>query len=233
MRSRPTRRPLPEKSCKMSISPASAPNLPRRASRSLAVVLGACLALLPAAFAGAQEVTHYQVEVLVFLQPEGVSAELPPAPTPAETLAVERRSAAGDAPDIAAAPAEPAGPATALPTGFSQPREPLTLTAAAEALRRRGYQPLWHQAWVQPPGDRDGVALPVLAALGQGRSSAGLEGGISVTRGRFLHLGLELEWQPGAQLEAVMAQRRRIRSGEEHYFDHPRLGVLAVVTPLD
>lgn len=223
----------------MSTSPLPASALVRRSNRRLGVVLGACLALLPWAGPGAQEVTHYQVEVLVFLQPAGLSAELPPAPSPAETLAAEAGSRLDVPPDPGEIPAatvtspEPAGPATELPAGFSQAREPLALTAAAEALRRRGYQPLWHQAWVQPPGDRDGVLLPLLAALGQGNAAPGLAGALSLTRGRFLHLGLELEWQPGPELEAVMSQRRRIRSGEEHYFDHPRLGALALVTPLD
>lgn len=233
MRSRPTRRPLPEKSCKMSTSQAPARDLARPSRRPLGVLLAACLALLPVAGTPAQELTLYQVEVLIFLQPEGLSAELPPAPTPAPALVGEPRTEGGETLPAAEPPPEPTGPAQALPSGFSQPREPLALTAAAEALRRRGYQPLWHQAWIQPPGERDGVALPVLAALGQGRSSAGLQGGISLMLGRFLHLGLDLEWQPGPQLEAVMSQQRRIRSGEEHYFDHPRLGVLARVTPLD
>lgn len=239
MRSRPARRPLPEKSCKMSTSPLPAAALARRSKRRLRFVLGACLALLPFAGPGAQEVTHYQVEVLIFLQPAGLSAELPPGPTPAETLAAEAGArldfapAPGDVLDANGTPPEPAGPATQLPPGFYQSREPLALTAAAEALRRRGYQPLWHQAWIQPPGDRDGVVLPVLAALGQGKATSGLGGALSLTRGRFLHLGLELEWQPGPELEAVLSQRRRIRSGEEHYFDHPRLGALALVTPLD
>lgn len=191
-----------------------------------AFMLAALLALGLVAGAMAQEDTHYQVEVLVFLQPEGISAELPPPPPPPEPLSQ-------GLPPLSQPQAEPAGPAAGLPEGFMSPREPLTLTAAAEALRRRGYQPLWHQAWIQPPGDREGVVLPLLAALGQGRATPGLDGTISLTRGRFLHLGLDLRWQPGPALEAEMTQRRRIRSGEEHYFDHPRLGVLALVQPVD
>lgn len=197
-----------------------------------AITLAAALALLAAGAAPAQQDTHYQVEVLVFLQPQGSSAELPPAP--AAGLQSGEPEALRE--DLAAEPdAQPAagGPATGLPAGFVPPSEPLALTAAAEALRRRGYQPLWHQAWIQPPGDRDGVVLPVLAALGQGRASPGLDGAISLTRGRFLHLGLDLQWQPGPVLEAEMSQRRRLRSGEEHYLDHPRLGVLALVRPVD
>ncbi|NGP52801.1 CsiV family protein [Thioalkalivibrio sp. XN8] len=191
-----------------------------------AFVLAALLALAPVAGAVAREDTHYQVELLVFLQPEGISAELPPPAPPPEPLPQ-------DLPTVPETEAEPAGPAAGLPAGFMSPRAPLTLTAAAEALRRRGYQPLWHQAWIQPPGDREGVVLPLLAALGQGRATPGLDGTVSLTRGRFLHLGLDLQWQPGPSLEAEMTQRRRIRSGEEHYFDHPRLGVLALVQPVD
>ena len=47
------------------------------------------------------------------------------------------------------------------------------------------------------------------------------------------HLGLNLVWQPGLVVEAELQQRRRLRTGTEHYFDHPRLGVLAIVERVD
>jgi hypothetical protein len=210
--------------------------LKRLPMRGRILALVACLALWPLATPLAQEEPppRFQVEVLVFLQPEGSSVELPPPLPPAGQLVVPGGDAAVPAGEQsgAATPAKEPLAGTSereLPAGFVRPLEPLQLENAAAALRRRGYVPLWHQAWIQPPAGRDGVDLPLLAALGQGPSQPGLEGAISLSQGRFLHLGLELRWQPTGVLEAEMKQRRRLRTGDEHYFDHPRLGVLAVV----
>ncbi len=69
-------------------------------------------------------------------------------------------------------------------------------------------------------------------------------------RSRYLHLRLDLKLQPDQTqspssaasipyiLETEMprfelTQQRRMRSNEIHYFDHPRLGALAVIRPLD
>jgi hypothetical protein len=210
----------------------------RRPRRWLPAVLVACLALGGAGAAVAQEDPRprFQVEVLVFLQPEGISVELPPPLPQPEALAPGADAMAADAGEAAAqSPGadESAAPEAGLPAGFAPPLEPLQLENAAAALRRRGYVQLWHQAWIQPPADRDGIALPLLAALGRGAAQAGLDGTVSLTQGRFLHLGLDLRWQPGEVLEAELQQRRRLRTREEHYFDHPRLGVLAVVQPVD
>lgn len=75
-------------------------------------------------------------------------------------------------------------------------------------------------------------------------------GTVSLTRGRYLHIGLDLlfERQPNSpQLfsffgfgnagdipeEYRLTQQRRLRRGQLNYFDHPKFGVLAVVTAVD
>lgn len=75
--------------------------------------------------------------------------------------------------------------------------------------------------------------LPLLAALGQGRADAALLGRISLTSARFLHLGMQLELRSGESLAAEMDQRRRVRPGVDQYYDHPRIGVIAVVTEIE
>ena len=188
---------------------------PRRtpARAALAAALLCAMALPGVAPAQEKPPQYYQVEVVVFLQPAGISAERPP------------REAA-EPPD---APAEQ----QALPAEFAPPRLERTLDASARALSRRGYQVLWHQAWIQPPAQRRGTDLALLAALGQGAATPALSGSLSLSAGRFLHLGVALEWQENGVLAARMDQRRRIRPEAEQYFDHPRLGVLAVVRPVD
>ena len=83
------------------------------------------------------------------------------------------------------------------------------------------------------------------------RPPEGLSGGIRVARERFLHVQTDLRWleagtdrpEPQAVLASaaledpepvvVMQERRRMRSDEVHYLDHPRLGVLIRVKPVE
>ena len=225
------------------LSPVLRLPLPR-ATRAMLAALCLAACALPLQARGA-DAPHYQVELLVFLQPQGISAERPPQEA---SQPEEETTAPGAGPHMqpgsGAPPADAAGAgeageteeapeAAALPEGFLPPAEPLELGASATALSRQGYRVLWHQAWVQPGGARGGIDLPVLAALGQGPADPGLTGAIGLSAGRNLHLAVTLEWRPDGMLEASMQQRRRVRAGSEHYFDHPRLGVLARVQRLE
>jgi hypothetical protein len=212
-----------------------------RAGLRVALVLGA---LLPLGFAaepaGAQTAERrYQVEVVIFLHPAGTSVEQPPRRR-APTEEAEQQPPFGE-------PADPVPPGpgydldtdgpeetgSLLPEGFSAPAMPRRLDAVARRLNTGDYRLLWHQAWVQPPLDRLGPELAALAALGQGPATAGLSGNISLTAGRFLHLGMEIELDSADGFEAAMHQRRRIRPGVEQYFDHPHIGMVAVVRPVE
>lgn len=179
----------------------------------------------------------YQVEVVIFTQPPGTSVERGPRES---AEAIEGRGLAGlesgleqgdERPGEYPA-AEAAEPFSPLDKGYAAPRAPLTLANVAARLNTGGYRLLWHQAWVQPASDATAADLNVLAALGRGHTSPELSGAVSLWQGRFLHLGMELEWRSAAGLEAALRQRRRIRPGMDQYFDHPRIGVVAVVTEL-
>jgi hypothetical protein len=173
----------------------------------------------------------YQVEVVIFAQPDG-SLEFPPRQD-VPPASPEPGSGALPADDPDAPPgavAEEAAPL--LPAGFSGARLPLSLEAVAARLNRGGYQLLWHQAWVQPAVSRGVPELAVLAALGQGPATPDLSGVIHLSAGRFLHLGLDLELRSAGTVVAELRQRRRIRLSAQQYFDHPRIGVVAVVTPV-
>lgn len=64
----------------------------------------------------------------------------------------------------------------------------------------------------------------------------GLRGIMRLYRGRFLHFGVDLRYAKPEDVEKalyaddvpvyVMKQRRKMRSGEIHYLDHPLLGVI-------
>lgn len=65
------------------------------------------------------------------------------------------------------------------------------------------------------------------------RAPAKLDGSISLHRGRFLHVNFDLTLNPGAGFGEPfkLAEQRRLRSGEIHYFDHPAIGVVLTVRP--
>lgn len=204
--------------------------------RRIAFLLCAALPLGLAA-ADARGERLYQVEIVVFSQPAGTSAELPPRARPRTgSHDASPQGEGGAGPEETRAQAQGAaagGTPWTLPAGFSAPRDPRRLNNVAARLNTRGYRLLWHQAWVQPPvAPRQAIDLEVLAGLGRGPANEGLTGTITLSLRRFLHLGMALELHSGGQLDAELHQQRRIRLGADQYFDHPRIGVIAVVHPV-
>lgn len=110
-----------------------------------------------------------------------------------------------------------------------QPREALTLAAAAKRLQRSGeVNILQHTAWQQRVPARD-QPQAIYIHTDNGRVS----GHIAVTLGRYLHTAATLWLQPLGVAEsstpeayALLHQSRRMRSGELHYLDHPLFGLL-------
>ena len=106
----------------------------------------------------------------------------------------------------------------------------------------------------------DSLAAPPATGLGgslleggPARQAARLDGVVTVSVNRYLHLDVDLLYDdahevaprnnlfglfslfkgPSPPHQFRMQQRRRLRSGELHYFDHPRFGMIALVTPYD
>jgi hypothetical protein len=199
------------------------------------LVAGAILAAaLPPRPAAAQGVGArlYQVEVVIFEQPSGTSIERPPRAAPATPHGDADRLSREGAPGELDEAAEPAAATLELPAGFAGPGAPLKLANVAARMNSGGFRLLWHQAWIQPATGGEGPELALLAALGQGRAQPEISGTVTLTAGRFLHLGFALELRTAQGVEAELQHRRRVRFGEEHYFDNPRIGVIALVSPL-
>lgn len=107
----------------------------------------------------------------------------------------------------------------------------LKLTAIADTLRRsRNYQPLAHFGWTQPGFPRGDARY--MSIDGWVPADSGLGGQVALSRGRYLHLTLELTYDsPEDGQRMVLEQTRRMRSNERHYIDHPKFGVIALITP--
>jgi len=155
------------------------------------------------------------------------------------------------------------GTEAAVAQGFLPREQDLKLTENAAAIAASSrYRLLRHLAWRQP-GLGDNEAKAVRVALGErvsmfipedlstypeffpgaagpipGRTqsidSSIVNGTIKVRLGRFLHMDTRLVFtdeQTGQSFR--LAQSRKMRSGELHYIDNPRFGLLTQITPLD
>lgn len=164
---------------------------------------GLALALLTASLQAIpqQAGPRYTVEIIVFRFDGDASAE-------DGTAAASLRSSAGDV----------------MPTAVAGRR----LAAAATKLRSAGYRILAHTAWWQTPtawNSRRGVSVDQL-----GINTPGLTGNVVLERGQSLHLGMDLKVEDGGR-NFVLAEMRDVKKmNEALYFDHPQLGVIALVT---
>lgn len=152
-------------------------------------------------------------------------------------------------PDYSTWHEEAAGTATAAPTVQWLPERSYRLKAERAALNRSSqYRTLAYLAWRQPVADR--ISARPLALPGRPLSNAAwVDGTVRVAVERYLHLNLDLKLHlpqsaaaTGAsdpvgginevQLPEIrLSEQRRMRSKELHYFDNPRFGVIALITP--
>jgi hypothetical protein len=108
-----------------------------------------------------------------------------------------------------------------------------------------GYSVLFHRAWRQVGYDAaHAIAYPIHSFAENGRDS--IEGSVTLVRERYLHLDVDLllmktsgaapaQYSEGPNSAPAfrLREKRRMRSRELHYFDHPRFGMIAMVTPYD
>jgi hypothetical protein len=190
----------------------------------------AALALVSSA--GAQQssgLTSYDVELIIF---RTLAAKATPEEWRLEAGTADQHLAITDedAPETeTVAPPPPTAPTATFP---ALPPTKFKLTAIADTLKRsRNYQPLAHFGWTQPGYARGEPRY--LSIDGMVPPETGLSGQIALSRGRYLHLTLELAYdspeEGGGRM--VLRQTRRMRSNERHYIDHPKFGVIAIITP--
>lgn len=174
--------------------------------------------LAVAAPADKEKESTYEIEALVFENrlPELVGDEL----LGRDALQVKIRGL-----ENALTPEKPEG------DSFLQP-------AISTLLEKDGhYRVLAHLRWIQTV-DAKSIAKPVrVASITPGE----LEGTIRFFMSRHLHLDVNLLFretvaasgnEPAANVYQLNEQRK-IKTQETHYFDHPRLGVLVRVMPVE
>jgi hypothetical protein len=202
----------------------------RQRKLTVATLLAALMMSVGSAVAQqAAPIQSYDVELLIFRNlsgrdtPESWGVEA--AVDSAQQIAIP-----DDETEPAPAPTTAAPPVASFP---SLPAAKMKLTAIEDTMRRsRSYQPVAHVGWTQPGYARN--AAKYLSVNTLVPATAGLQGQIALTRGRYLHLTLDLTMDGAAMGETsryVLRQTRRMRSNERHYIDSPKFGVIAVITP--
>jgi hypothetical protein len=167
----------------------------------------------------------YDVELLIF---RNLSGKETPENWGVEASSTEAKVAIPDEETGAVEAPAPTAPTTSFP---SLPASKMKLTAVEETMRRsRVYQPVAHFGWTQPGFARNSAKFLSVSSLVP--ASSGLQGRIALTRGRYLHLTLDLVYADQESPQRyVLRQTRRMRSNERHYIDSPKFGVIAVITP--
>jgi len=111
--------------------------------------------------------------------------------------------------------------------------------------RSNAYRVVFHRAWIQPVPDRDQLRPMLIQIRERPDAAPRIEGILGITRGRYLHLDARLWYAVDTTSTASadpaiveqpaymeLREQRRMRSGELHYLDHPKLGILARVDPI-
>jgi len=174
----------------------------------------------------------YNVEIIVF---RALSALGPPEDWNLETGAPATLPADNDTAAATAGATAQAGRflRALAPTEFQLNDIEAKLKASG------GYAPIAHVGWSQtasPWGNHTGIPVQRL-----GIDAPELMGTVSLERGQFLHLGMQLSFTPASSPAGLGAAPgatflindiHRVRFYERDYFDHPAFGVIALVTPV-
>ncbi|MFK7890579.1 MAG: CsiV family protein [Granulosicoccus sp.] len=146
--------------------------------------------------------------------------------------------------------------------GFATTTQGLTLSDHAQKISNSSrYRLLRHLSWIQPGLDAEnarsirvslgeaitmyiaentndyGSFIPSDSAPTASRNasvtSTTVNGNITVRLGRFLHMDTELVFTDiDSERSFRLTQSRKMRSGELHYIDNPRFGILTRITPV-
>ena len=92
------------------------------------------------------------------------------------------------------------------------------LAAMSKVLNKQGLPVVAHMRWQQRIAGRNNNRWYQI-------DEGPLQGVIHLERGRFLHFTADLTLQHAGQTYPIPMQRR-FKSGEIHYLDHPKIGIL-------
>ena len=161
-------------------------------------------------------------------------APTPPVASPVAGLAMELllfRQGALPPPPVDERNETIASPTLVREQIVNTPAARLQLAGAAATLRKRAeYGVLALGGWTMPVGANASGTVALGDALGfSGAATPTLSGSVSLSRGTYLSLGLDLLWTPQPGYQLALSERRRVKFNERHYFDHESFGAIVLV----
>lgn len=189
-------------------------------------------------------IRRYTTEVIVFryAQDVGTGSEvfLPdePEPEPEELLPGEEFEFMEESmPEPVAQPAAEPEPLPDTGLTLLSP-EDYQLDGIMDRLERLDvYDPVMHFGWTQAVWSRDQTAATPLHLFGHPPPE--LDGSLTLYLGRYLHLLVDLQLDAGAvepdgpHVYYRLQENRILKNGDLRYYDHPKFGVLAMVTRVE
>jgi len=147
-------------------------------------------------------------------------------------------AAATRAAPVAAADSGPVMPSPA------PPGKRLLATALQRLTTSGAYRVLYSEAWVQDITPKSTARSVRIHPRFSDTEVPRLDGLARLYRGQFLQLEMDLVYEPPestasavgvvpGQYRFQLAERRRVKPNEVNYFDHPRFGVLFVMSPVE
>jgi hypothetical protein len=108
------------------------------------------------------------------------------------------------------------------------PAKNRTLIQTAERLQKsRDYRVLYHQSWQQPIMTKSHSRSVKIQS-----SDGAINGSIRFFKSTYLHAALDIQLLQGDQ-SPRLTESRRIRKKKLYFFDHPKLGALLQITPIE
>lgn len=189
----------------------------------------------------------YNIEVIVFENQSG-------SQHPTETWSQFQGYPFMENSQILKPPAGLTGPLTEQDMFVQLPEEELSLREEKEQLQNtQDFNVLLHTAWRQAI-DKEDAMIPIRLKGGKVVVSSSfstevpnndtyqIDGTIALGLSRFLHLKTDLVYNqksprvkdyPSSSIRSYrLKQKRRMKSNEVHYIDHPLFGVLLKITPI-
>ncbi len=121
----------------------------------------------------------------------------------------------------------------ALELSQQKPLKTTRLEGVAKRISRSSkYKLLMHKGWLQSVKPRDeAIGVRLTKTIGENT----LDGIVKISVERYLHVNIDLLYQKENEgfKSYTIKSKRRIRSKELHYFDHPLVSVLVLVTPYE
>ena len=115
-----------------------------------------------------------------------------------------------------------------MATNIIQPAKISALNDSAQRLRQSSqYRVHYHRAWQQPIKKKRAAKAVKLSS-----PDSQIGGSIRLYKGTYLYASVNLSLNNSSSRSPKMAESRRVRSKKLHFFDHPKIGFLLQLTPI-